>query len=248
MAYLYYAVRRGRNEGIFKDWETCKAQVDGYIKAVFKGFNDYDEALAWMKQDKASYYRNLSTLRKGPMETPPAPKKAKEKKNDMSFAANATDYTVYTDGSCLKNPDGPGGWAAVIINNRTKSVIDKISGGCESTTNNRMELTAVMKALASLPSNVSVTLYTDSKYIQEAFQKNWVKSWMLRNWKRANGADVLNQDLWQPLVAHTLDHRVDFQWVKGHVGNKYNEECDRMAKGAAFKYAEKESSLFENRL
>lgn len=132
---------------------------------------------------------------------------------------------IYTDGACSGNP-GPGGWGAVLIyNNNTK----ELSGGNKNTTNNRMELTGVIEALKALKEPCNVTLTTDSKYVCDAINKEWVYSWKNNNWRKADKKPALNIDLWEELLSLLDTHNVEFIWVKGHNGHKYNERCDQLA-------------------
>ncbi|MBQ2048696.1 MAG: ribonuclease HI, partial [Schwartzia sp.] len=147
------------------------------------------------------------------------------------------DYVIYTDGSCLRNPDGPGGWAAVITKTATGEK-QEISGGEASTTNNRMELTAGIMALRALPEGASTAFFADSQYLQNAFVKRWLVSWKRRGWITSTGTPVKNQDLWMALDAEVSCHEVHFHWVKGHAGNEDNERCDRLAKAEAMKFAD----------
>jgi len=146
------------------------------------------------------------------------------------------EYTIYTDGSCLKNPNGPGGWAAVIFDNM-RNTRKEISGGEESTTNNRMELTAALEAMKSIKDISKITLYTDSQYLFNTFEKHWIDKWKRNGWKTMSGAGVLNKDLWVQLDELYNKHKVEFVWVKGHDGNPTNERCDELAVEQARKYA-----------
>ena len=132
---------------------------------------------------------------------------------------------IYTDGACSGNP-GPGGWGAVLVYN---GVEKEISSGEESTTNNRMELTAVIEALKMLKEPCEVTLTTDSKYVCDAINQGWLSSWVLKGWRKADNKPVLNIELWQELLPLLDKHKVEFVWVKGHEGHKYNERCDKLA-------------------
>lgn len=132
---------------------------------------------------------------------------------------------IYTDGACSGNP-GKGGWAAVLVYGSKKK---EISGSDKNTTNNRMELTAVIQALKALKEPCEVTLTTDSKYVCDAINKKWVYSWKKNNWKKSDKKPALNVDLWQELLELLNNHTVNFVWVKGHDGHKYNERCDRLA-------------------
>ena len=137
---------------------------------------------------------------------------------------------IYTDGSCLGNP-GAGGWAAVIVDEQNHR--EEIFGGEEHTTNNRMELTAAIRALEKISSGNSVELFTDSSYLKNAFTKGWLVKWKSNGW---NNGHVLNQDLWQELDRLVSNHDVKFNWVKGHAGNYFNERCDLLARTTAKKF------------
>lgn len=139
---------------------------------------------------------------------------------------------IYTDGACSGNP-GPGGWGAVLIYN---GVEKQLSGSEKETTNNRMELSAVITALKALKEPCKVTLTTDSKYVCDAINKGWLNSWEKNSWKKADKKPVLNIDLWQELLPLLDKHRVEFIWVKGHNGHKYNEICDKLAVAEYQKY------------
>ena len=142
-----------------------------------------------------------------------------------------SDFTIYTDGSCLNNP-GPGGWAAIIINNVTKER-EEISGGKKDTTNNRMELLAAVMGLKKISAGDSAEIYTDSSYVRKAFTAGWLENWKRNGWLTANGKSVLNQDLWRELDELVSARSGNFNWVKGHAGNSYNEWCDKLARAAA---------------
>lgn len=139
---------------------------------------------------------------------------------------------IYTDGACSGNP-GPGGWGAILIYN---AVEKELSGGEPETTNNRMELTAVLEGLRALKEPCEVTLTTDSKYVCDAVNKGWVFSWKRNNWKKADKKPALNVDLWEKLLTELDHHKVEFVWVKGHNGHKYNERCDELAVSEYGKY------------
>ena len=136
--------------------------------------------------------------------------------------------TIYTDGACSGNP-GPGGWAAVLIAGEHKK---EISGGSKETTNNIMELTAIIEALKALKTECDVDLYSDSAYCVNAFTQGWVYNWMKNGWKTSNKEAVKNQELWQELYNLTKKHNVTFNKVKGHSDVELNNRCDELARKA----------------
>jgi len=201
-----YAVKKGRKTGVFPTWEECAKQVSGYAGAVFKSFPSVPDALAWLEEEQAP-----------------------------SSAAHA-DYIIYTDGSCLRNPDGPGGWAA-IISETSSGRMTELHDGSPCTTNNRMELQAAVAALSYIEAPSSIALYTDSQYLKNTFTKHWITNWKRNGWKTSTGGDVKNKDLWKELDALFQKHQVSFHWVKGHAGNEKNERCDHLAKSEAIRHS-----------
>ena len=133
--------------------------------------------------------------------------------------------TLYTDGACSGNP-GPGGWGAIL---EYMGHEKELSGGEKSTTNNRMELTAVIKALQALKEPCIVELYSDSKYVIDALEKGWAVSWRKRGWIKSDKKPALNPDLWETLLTLTEKHDVRCHWVKGHAANPKNNRCDELA-------------------
>ena len=142
---------------------------------------------------------------------------------------------IYTDGAARGNPDGPGGYGAVLEYVDTKGQLHtkELSQGYKKTTNNRMELMAVIAALEALNRPCSVELYSDSKYVVDAFNQNWIGGWLKKGWKRGRNEPVKNVDLWQRLLRAKEPHQVRFIWVKGHDGHPQNERCDELATSAA---------------
>ena len=134
---------------------------------------------------------------------------------------------IFTDGACSGNP-GKGGWGAVL---RYGNVEKELCGGAVDTTNNRMELTAVIEALSALKESCAVTLTTDSKYVVDAIEKGWVYGWQRNGWRKADKKPALNVDLWEQLLPLLKMHKVTFVWVKGHAGHPENERCDKLAVG-----------------
>lgn len=142
------------------------------------------------------------------------------------------EIKIYTDGACSGNP-GPGGWGAVLEYGEHKK---ELSGGEKDTTNNKMELTAVIKALSALKEPCKVTLTTDSKYVCDSVTKGWVYSWQKNNWRKADKKPALNIELWEQLLPLLETHQVEFVWVKGHAGHPQNERCDALAVAQSEKY------------
>lgn len=140
--------------------------------------------------------------------------------------------TIYTDGACSGNP-GPGGWGAILLYGRHKK---ELSGGEGQTTNNRMELFGVIAALEQLKEPCLVELYSDSKYVIDALEKGWAKSWQAKGWRKADKKPALNPDLWERLLELCDTHTVRCHWVKGHAENEYNNRCDEMAVAESLKY------------
>ena len=133
--------------------------------------------------------------------------------------------TLYTDGACSGNP-GPGGWGAILAYNGHQK---ELSGGEANTTNNRMELTAVIRGLQALKEPCIVELYSDSRYVIDALQKGWAWGWKKKNWVKSDKKPALNPDLWEILLALTQRHEMRYHWVKGHAENPMNNRCDEMA-------------------
>ena len=138
------------------------------------------------------------------------------------------DYIIYTDGACLGNP-GPGGWAAIIIKDNIKNIL---KGSERSTTNNRMEILASIKAFKSIKKSSKIKIFTDSKYLIDGINI-WIKNWKQNEWKTKNKKEVKNIDLWIELDSQACFHQIEWEWVKGHSGNKFNEEVDVIARKEA---------------
>ena len=139
---------------------------------------------------------------------------------------------IYTDGACSGNP-GPGGWAAIL---KYGEAVKELSGGEISTTNNRMELTAVIKGLEALKEDCQVILTTDSKYVCDAMQKGWAWGWKKKGWIKSDKRPALNVDLWEQLLPLVARHEVHYHWVKGHASNEKNNRCDQLAVAESKKF------------
>lgn len=146
---------------------------------------------------------------------------------------------IYTDGACSGNP-GAGGWAAIL---KYKGIEKEFSGYDKSTTNNRMELFAIIQGLRKLKESCDVTVYSDSAYAINPFLEGWINNWRANNWRTASKDDVKNVDLWQSLLIETDKHTVNFVKVKGHSDNEYNNRCDKLAKAAIGQLQKKEAAV-----
>lgn len=133
--------------------------------------------------------------------------------------------TLYSDGACSGNP-GPGGWGTIL---KYKDHEKELSGGEPQTTNNRMELTAVIEGLKAMKEPCQVCVVSDSKYVVDAVEKKWAEGWRRNGWKKADKKPALNIDLWEELLDLLQIHQVQFQWIKGHAGHPENERCDQLA-------------------
>ena len=142
---------------------------------------------------------------------------------------------IYTDGAARGNPDGPGGYGAVLRYTDSKGEVHEkeLSQGYIKTTNNRMELLAAIRGLEALKTPCDVDLYSDSKYLVDAFNQKWIEGWIAKGWKRGKNEPVKNPDLWKALLKAMEPHKVNFIWVKGHNGHPLNERCDVLATTAA---------------
>lgn len=143
--------------------------------------------------------------------------------------------TIYTDGSARGNPDGPGGYGAILryVDSRGEVHEKELTQGYEKTTNNRMEMMGVIAALEALRRPCQVDLYTDSQYVVNAFEKGWIRNWKKNGWKTASKEPVKNRELWERMLEAAEGHELTFHWVKGHAGHPENERCDRLATAAA---------------
>lgn len=142
---------------------------------------------------------------------------------------------IYTDGAARGNPDGPGGYGTVLRYTDSKGEVHEkeLSQGYIKTTNNRMELLAAIRGLEALKTPCDVDLYSDSKYLVDAFNQKWIEGWIAKGWKRGKNEPVKNPDLWKALLKAMEPHKVNFIWVKGHNGHPLNERCDVLATTAA---------------
>ncbi|MDJ0666028.1 MAG: ribonuclease HI [Desulfobacterales bacterium] len=205
----FYAVRQGHKTGLFTQWfgnGGAQTQVRGFPGAEFKSFATREEAEQYLSSN-------------------PAKKAAHPRENEPGIR-------VFTDGGALGNP-GPGGYGVVILMPNGEQ--RQFSGGFRWTTNNRMELMGGIMALEALNSDAPIMLCSDSRYMVDAVNKQWVYAWRRRGWKKANGEPALNVDLWKRLLVQLEAKNVALTWVKGHSGNIWNERCDQMVHEAIHK-------------
>lgn len=156
---------------------------------------------------------------------------------------------IYTDGACSYNP-GPGGWCAILLYKKGENCHEKcVSGGEAVTTNNRMELTAVIEGLKQLKTRCKVALYSDSAYVVNAFNENWIGKWKINGWKKSVNSkeDIKNRDLWEALYKEVSAHEVEFVKVKGHSDVDYNNRCDEVARSEILKFAPLDPKINEGR-
>ncbi|MBP7735446.1 MAG: ribonuclease HI [Spirochaetes bacterium] len=220
MEKKYYAVAKGRKPGIYKKWYDAKLQVDGYSGAIYKGFPKYDLAREWINRYRGS---NKKVIQPGVMSV--------ENIEEVTTSVDGK-IIIYADGSCKNNP-GPGGYGIIQIANGEEK---EITGGYRYTTNNRMELMAVIVALENIDNkDFPVIIYTDSQYVVNSINKGWAKKWKANNWIKKDGNPALNRDLWEKLLLILNNLDVSFYWIMGHAGNPINEKCDKLAMMAARK-------------
>jgi len=204
--------------GIYSRWfgpGGAEEQIRGYAGAVYRGFATVEEAQEFLARPVV----------------PARSQTVSRHEDGVGDSAQDTDRTVhiYTDGGCLDNP-GPGGYGAVIKEGGSRM---ELSGGYRLTTNNRMEITACIKALRALTKSSRAVLFTDSQYVANAIEKGWAVRWRSRNWMRDRNHKAVNSDLWAELLDELERHDVVFRWVRGHAGNPENERCDVLARKAA---------------
>ena len=248
---FFYAVARGHHTGIFTSWSECQQETNSYTNAKFKKFRFYQEALNYLQDNNVDYSvsendffeKKANHAKKNKKDKRNRKQKVEERtenKKDAKKDSNHVDivpmenidcdFIVFTDGSCLKNPEGPGGFAGFII---SPTSVVQVSGGEHSTTNNRMELRAIIETLKQIRPNVKVELFSDSQYFIKAIEHNWIKNWKQKNWVTTNGTPVKNVDLWKEIDSLISSLKINYHWVKGHNGISYNEKCDKLARKEA---------------
>ena len=221
----YYAVARGRKPGIYRTWEGdggAQRQIDGFPRALYKGFRTLADAQEWLR----SASTGVPPLPNRRTRTQPASPRAKPRHHTVSAKDAAR---IYTDGACIENP-GPGGYGVVLLDGKRRR---EFSGGFRLTTNNRMELLACIVGLQNLRAQRPAVVYSDSRYVVNGITKGWALRWRANGWMRTKTARAENADLWAQLLVLVDRNSVEFEWVKGHAGNRENERCDRLANAAA---------------
>jgi ribonuclease HI len=226
----YYVVVHGRKPGLYAEWfgdNGAANQVGDFPEAIYKGFYSKEDALQWLREFSVEtlqkYAPNLLDL------------------VDYSVPVQVVDEDIellkdgkvimHTDGSTLGNP-GAGGYATIL---RFKDKEKEISGGFQSTTNNRMELLACIEGLKALKQKCSVIVFSDSKYLVDSMSNGWVIKWRNNNWIKKDGHKVLNSDLWKILLEFVEQNDVEFKWIRSHNIDKSNQRCDFLAKEASKK-------------
>lgn len=216
-----YAIFQGHKPGLYHSWTEASEQVQGFKGAVYKSFRTEKDALTWIREKilvaSGPVDQTLVDLVKdvhGPASAEP--------KN------HGSKIIIHTDGGASPNP-GVGGYGVVLQKGNLRK---ELSEGFVLTTNNRMEMLAVIVALRSLKEPSEVVLHTDSRYVVDSINKRWVFNWRRKGWKKSNGDRPENVDLWEQLLPLLEKHEVEFNWVKGHAGDVENERCDTLANEA----------------
>lgn len=224
----FYVVLRGRKPGLYSTWSGvngAESQVKGFNGALFKGFADAAEVTRWLRRLK--YPREALPPEVAQLLESVEPDHEIERQYRQMLKNNKV--VIFTDGACAGNP-GPGGYGAVLLSgNRRK----ELSGGFRSTTNNRMELTAVIRALKAIKKPAEVVVFSDSRYVVDTMNSGRLRKWLLAGWRRVGNQPVANVDLWKELVELATVHQVEFIWVKGHAEYPENAHCDLLAVQAA---------------
>lgn len=228
----YYIIVEGHKTGIYNQWfgeGGAADQVEGYPKAIYKGFYTLEDAVLWLKQ------LNEKTLAKLPPDLAgllTSPEIGPTHTENLETILKTGKVVIHTDGGADPNP-GPGGYGVVL---RYKGHKKELSGGFRLTTNNRMELLACIKGLRALKQECDVVLYSDSKYIVNSVMQGWAKRWQANGWKKGKKRKIKNVDLWKQLLELCKQHNVEFKWIRGHVGVPDNEKCDQLAAEASRKH------------
>jgi len=221
----FYAVARGKTPGIYDTWfgpHGAEAQIKGFAQARYKGFPTRAEAEAWIDDIDSG---KISAVYNGPKKD----NSQATPKMDAEAQLKEGKTVIYTDGGAINNP-GPGGYGIVFKQGKTRK---EFSAGFRLTTNNRMEMMAVIEGLKLLAEPTPVVVVSDSRYVVNGIEKGWAKRWRAKNWMRTKDEPAKNPDLWGKLLDLCETHQVRFSWVKGHAGHPENERCDQLAVAAA---------------
>ena len=227
----FYAIARGRKPGIYDVWAVAEPQIKGFTGAVYKGFAQFDEAVAWFRE-KTNQEPALFTEQRGAANEPTP--RATSPTADLAAYLAQGKVVIFTDGGADPNP-GPGGYGVVMLFGERGQHRKELSGGFRRTTNNRMEITACIQALLTLNRNSEAVIFTDSRYLADTIEKSWAVRWRKNGWKRSEGSPAINADLWAQMLDLLDQHTVSFVWVKGHAGTRENERCDWLATQATHK-------------
>jgi len=219
MSGKVYAVFQGFKPGIYASWDDASAQVKGFKGAVYKSFPEVTKALTWLRECVLAAKEPVDPALIELIKDHPG---MVSKESSTSVSTGEGRIVIHTDGGASPNP-GIGAYGVVLQKGQYRK---ELSAGYQLTTNNRMEMMAVIIALQSLSEPAKVLLHTDSKYIVDSVTKRWVYGWKKRGWKKSDGQRPENVDLWTLLLDLLEVHEVEFQWVKGHAGNVENERCD----------------------
>ncbi len=229
----WYAIASGIGAPCIVDsWEECYRRVNGVTGNKFMGFYDKKEAKAWLKNPKYKNEYKTKRKRKINLQTEADMGRIACTEDTFILHPNLRTVYMYTDGACKGNP-GPGGWACILKYNGHEKVL---SGGEPDTTNNRMEIEAVLQGLMALKEDCNLIITTDSKYVIDTIEKGWAKNWKRHMWKKSDGSDAANSDLWDDMLCMLEPHNYKFEWVKGHNDHPENERCDKLAVAESNKF------------
>lgn len=225
----YYAVVKGRAPGIYRTWfgaDGAAEQVQGMDDALYRGFYTEEEMADWLRGlPQAMLRREAAGLAAFAAHTS---SEQGTQEDAINMLLDQGKVVVFTDGSA-DTKSRRGGYGAVVRDGKKRV---ELSGGLRGTTNNRMELMAVIKALETLKKKSEVVVFSDSQYVVRAMMEGWVDNWRANEWTRDKGQKLMNADLWQQLDTLRRKHTVVFEWVRGHSGTRENERCDRLAVAA----------------
>jgi ribonuclease HI len=225
----YYIVVNGRKPGIYNEWfgqGGAADQVEGYPKAIYKGFHTLENAIGWLKESSAE---TLATLPPDLADLLTFPEIGPTHAESIEAILETGRVVIYADGGADPNP-GPGGYGVVL---RYQEHRKELSGGFRLTTNNRMELLACIEGLRALSKKCAVVLYSDSRYIVDSVMQGRARRWQANGWQRDKTFQARNVDLWEQLLELCEQHSVEFKWIRGHAGIPDNERCDQLATKAA---------------